>query len=68
MGNDDDDDMKLYGMQSYLWHTKSSGSSTLFAFGKLKMVFFFSHKDRASFALFSMLFDHYLYNIIATEF
>ncbi len=52
----------------YLGHTKSSGSSIFFAYGKLEIILFFYRKIERRLLYFSMLFDHYSYNIIVIEF
>ncbi len=59
---------KIFCVGSYLGHTKSSGSSTYFAYEKLKIIFFLYKKIESLLPYFSMLFDHYSCNIIVIKF
>jgi hypothetical protein len=47
----------------YLGHTKSSGSSTFFAYRKFEIIFFLYKKIERRLLYFSMLSDHYSSNV-----
>jgi hypothetical protein len=57
-----------FGNKIYLGHTKSSGSSTFFAYRKLEIIFFLYKKIERRLLYFSMLFDRYSSNVIVIKF